>query len=235
MIRLAKYIADAGYCSRRAACRLIDAGDVTVNGRPAEHIDRVSDQDIVLVQGLRLKKPEAFSYFLYNKPVGVDCVCRDDDPSSIIHFMPSDADIPRLFPVGRLDKDSHGLMLLTNHGDLCQRILHPDFYHEKEYLVVVDKMIDTDFCREMATGVQYGEVSTKPCVIQKLGDCRFAITLTQGLNRQIRKMCQALGYRVVDLQRVRLLNIHLDNLPVGENRPLTVDEIQGLEVINNNF
>ena len=234
MIRLAKYIADAGYCSRRAACRLIDAGDVTVNGRPGAHIDRVSDQDVILVQGQRLQKPEAFSYFLYNKPVGVDCVCNPDDPSSIVHFMPAGTDIPRLFPVGRLDKDSHGLMLLTNHGELCQRILHPDFYHEKEYLVRVDQTIDMDFCHQMAAGVQYAEVSTKPCVVQQSGDDRFAITLTQGLNRQIRRMCQALERRVVDLQRVRLLNVHLGELSIGDSRPLTVDEIQGLEVINNN-
>ncbi|OED41112.1 23S rRNA pseudouridine synthase F [Endozoicomonas sp. (ex Bugula neritina AB1)] len=225
MIRLAKYIADAGHCSRRAACRLIESGEVLVNERSATHTDRVTDQDIIVVQGQSLQPREAFSYFLYNKPVGVDCVCNSNDPSSIIHVLPTAHNISRLFPVGRLDKDSHGLMLLTNHGDLCQRILHPDFYHEKVYRVTVNKPYDEEFCCQMASGVQYAQVTTKPCMIQRIDDHRFLLTLTQGLNRQIRKMCKALSYKVIDLQRIQLLNIHLGELPVNQHRPLTEGEI----------
>ncbi len=231
LIRLAKFIADAGLCSRRAACRLIDAGGVTVNGRQGLHIDRVSEQDEVLVRGECLQRPDYFSYFLYHKPAGIDCVCDSDDPDSIVHFIPSDI---RLFPVGRLDKDSRGLMLLTNHGELCQRILHPDFYHEKEYLVTVNKSLTADFCRQMSAGVQYGDICTKPCTVRRVSERCFSIILTQGLNRQIRKMCKALGFRVLDLQRVRLLDIHLDMLPEGDHRPLTPEEIQRLEAINSN-
>ena len=226
MIRLAKYIAGAGYCSRRAACRLIEAGEVLLNGRPALHTDRVSLNDQVVVQGQRLKPVTEYHYFLFNKPVGVDCVCNPSDPDSILHFMPSGEGIPRLFPVGRLDKDSHGLMLLTNHGELCQRLLHPDFYHEKEYRVVVDQPLTEGFFRAMAAGVEYGGIQTRPCQIYRVNDRCFNIILTQGLNRQIRRMCKALGYKVVDLQRVRLMSICLSDLPCSYFRVLTAEELQ---------
>ncbi|USE39079.1 pseudouridine synthase [Endozoicomonas sp. SCSIO W0465] len=137
MIRLAKFIADAGLCSRRQASRLIDSGCVLINGRPGLHIDRVNDSDSVTVDGRELKSTTGKTYFLYNKPVGIDSVCDVRNPASIVHRLPALNGNLRVFPVGRLDKDSHGLMLLTNHGELCQTLLHPDYYHEKEYLVTV--------------------------------------------------------------------------------------------------
>lgn len=228
MIRLSKFIADAGYCSRRQASRLIDSGCVLVNGRPGLHIDRITDSDCVTVDGHELKSVTEKIYFLYNKPVGVDSVCDVEDPASIVHYLPALNDNLRIFPVGRLDKDSHGLMLLTNHGELCQALLHPDYYHEKEYRVNVDKPVDEAFLLSMAAGVSYGDVTTKPCVVEKVASDTFTIVLTQGLNRQIRRMCQALGYRVMDLQRIRMVNLLLDGIEPNHHRLLRAEEISGL-------
>lgn len=220
MIRLAKYIADAGVCSRRAASRLIEAGEVEVNHRQAGHTDRVSDRDQVLVSGKIIEPFIEKVYFIYNKPIGIDCVCNPDDPASIIHHLPAGDNIPRLFPVGRLDKDSHGLMLLTNNGELCQRLMYPDFYHEKEYRVRVHREFDQKFSEQMSDGVCYNNIATRPCKIIPETPEIFRIVLTQGLNRQIRRMCQALGYRVVDLQRIRMINLALNDLPVGEYKQI---------------
>ncbi|WP_419536055.1 pseudouridine synthase [Endozoicomonas sp.] len=228
MIRLSKFIADAGFCSRRKASRLIDSGCVLLNGRLGLHIDRVTDSDCVTVDGRELKLTTEKIYFLYNKPVGVDSVCDIDDPASIVHHMPKLNELLRVFPVGRLDKDSHGLMLLTNHGELCQTLLHPDHYHEKEYLVTVNKPIDEAFLLSMAPGVRYGDVTTKPCRVTRVASHAFKIVLTQGLNRQIRRMCQALGYRVMDLQRIRMVNLLLDGTGPGQHRLLLDEEISGL-------
>lgn len=216
MIRLAKYIADAGVCSRRAACRLIEAGEVQVNGRQGQHVDRVSEHDQIQVSGQPIKPVQELVYYAYNKPAGIDCVCNPDDPNSIIHQIPVGDNIPRLFPVGRLDKDSHGLMLLTNDGALCQKLMHPDFYHEKEYIVRVDRPFVPEFCPKMAAGVSYGDITTRPCKIVPETKDSFRIILTQGLNRQIRRMCQALGYRVIDLQRIRVMNLELGELPTAK-------------------
>ena len=225
MIRLAKYIADAGHCSRRAASRLIDAGRVTVNDRPANHIDHVNDQDKIHIDGELLDSSNAKVYWLYNKPEGIDCVCKLDDENSIIHQLPK---TPRVFPVGRLDKDSHGLLLLTNDGELCHRLIHPDFLHEKEYRVSVDKRVDSEFMSAMSDGVSYNNIKTRPCRLEKLSDNSFLITLTEGKNRQIRRMCQAMGRKVVNLQRIRILNLHLSDLPANQIRPLTDSELATL-------
>ncbi|MRI34599.1 23S rRNA pseudouridine synthase F [Endozoicomonas sp. OPT23] len=219
--RLAKYIAEAGYCSRRGASRLIDADRVTVNNRPANHIDHVTDQDQIHIDGELLNIDAERVYWLYNKPVGIDCVCKTDDKSSIIHKLPTS---PRAFPVGRLDKDSHGLLLLTNDGELCHRLIHPDFFHEKEYQVTVDKPVTPTFIETMVTGVQYRDVKTRPCKVEQTATNTFFITLTEGKNRQIRRMCKALGYMVVDLQRLRILNLLLSDLGTDQIRPLTTSE-----------
>lgn len=228
MIRLAKFIADSGYCSRRAASRLIEAGAVKVNGRTGLHIDRVSGTDEITVEGKPVSLSADFHYLIYNKPVGVDCVCNPDDKNSIVNHFHSEI---RVFPVGRLDKDSHGLMLLTNDGELCQKLIHPDYFHEKEYRVQVDKPIDQAFCQMMTAGVQYENVTTRPCKIEAVSSNSFNITLTEGKNRQIRRMCKALGFRVIDLQRTRLLNLYLDSLPMNQTRPLTPEEIHDLKAL----
>ena len=228
MIRLSKYIADAGVCSRRQASRLIEDGLVQVNGRSGLHIDRIKDGDTVVVDGQSIMTNATKVYFLYNKPVGVDSVCDMADAASIIHHLPTPENNLRVFPVGRLDKDSHGLMLLTNHGELCQQLLHPDFYHEKEYLVCVDKPLSDDFLLSMSAGVRYGEIITKPCRIKKVSEQWFQIILTQGLNRQIRRMCRSLGYRVLELQRIRMVNLQLGDLRLNEHRKLTDNEVSAL-------
>lgn len=228
--RLAKWIAQSGYCSRRAAERLIAAGVVSVNGAVAKHTDAVNALDRVCINDEPLAGPPPLCYMLYHKPVGVDCNNRPHDPASlyqVLTLLPQ-----RLFAVGRLDKDSSGLLLLTNDGALCQRLLHPDFYHEKSYRVDTDKAITADFIANMATGVrwQLGEkvYQSRPCKVEQSGTRQFYITLTQGLHRQIRYMCKALGYRVTALQRERLLNLQLNGLPVAALRELSEAELTQL-------
>ncbi|NMH65863.1 23S rRNA pseudouridine(2604) synthase RluF [Shewanella salipaludis] len=229
--RLAKYLALCGLGSRRHACRLIDAGLVTFNGRPASHRDRVSLDghetclDDIRVAGVRLRPPQAPSYWLFNKPVGVDCRLLAQDPCSLLHLLPAG---PRLYPVGRLDKDSRGLLLLTNDGELTHSLMHPDFGHSKTYHVRLNLALDAAFLTQMAQGVSYKGISTLPCDTRRLTDDSFEIVLTQGLNRQIRRMSQALGYRVMDLQRVALMRLELGDLAEGQMRPLTEQEIAGL-------
>ncbi|WP_152558708.1 pseudouridine synthase [Endozoicomonas numazuensis] len=226
LTRLSKWIADSGYCSRRAACRLIEAGHVNVNGLPGKHTDRVSANDVIHVEQHLIQPFPELEYQIYNKPVGIDCVCSEEDPDSIIHQLKGKQ---RVFPAGRLDKDSHGLLLLTNDGALCQKILHPDFFHEKEYCVVVDKAITPLFCLQMAQGVEYNGTRTRPCKIIQTDTHTFLITLTQGMNRQIRKMCRSLGYTVTHLQRTRLVNLQLDGLSSGTFRDLTSEEVKTLK------
>lgn len=227
-IRLARYIAMSGYCSRRQASRYIDAGEVSLNGRLAQHIDHVKAGDVVQLAGQLLSLITAFSYWLFNKPVGVDCNLRAHHSASLLHLLPPEAG--RIYPVGRLDKDSHGLLLLTDDGDLCQRLIHPDFYHPKTYQVQVDRPFDEAFLTAMAAGVQLREGLTRPCQVQGLVPDRFEMVLTQGLNRQIRKMAQMLGYKVIDLQRVALANLTLDGLGAGEWRQLSAAEVEALQL-----
>ncbi|MCW7551857.1 RNA pseudouridine synthase [Endozoicomonas gorgoniicola] len=226
MIRIAKYIAGSGLCSRRAACRLIESGHVQLNDRVAIHTDRVSNDDTIVVNGQTIVPPAAYNYYMYNKPVGIDCVCNPQDADSIVHQINTPV---RVFPVGRLDKDSHGLMLLTNDGELCQRLLHPDYYHEKEYRVTVDKPLTGQFLKTMSLGVSYGNVTTLPCQVKRQSDNIFLITLTQGMNRQIRRMCKALGYRVIKLQRLRIKSLRLGDLPLNQLQPLPNDQVLELK------
>ena len=231
-MRLSHYLAVCGVASRRQSSRLIDAGRVTINGQLARHTDRVNPNDrlIVLVDGVSIGAPQHKQYWLYHKPVGIDCRLLSDDPHSLLHVLPES---PRLYPAGRLDKDSRGLLLLTNDGELTQALMHPVFHHPKTYVVQVDKPITADFLLMMAQGVSYDEVQTRPCWVKPLSKAsdenRFEIVLTQGLNRQIRRMCQALGYKVIDLFRTELGGICLDNLPETTMRPLTAAELTDLK------
>ncbi|WP_299008771.1 pseudouridine synthase [uncultured Shewanella sp.] len=236
-IRLAKYLAMTGLCSRRAATRHIRDGRITLNARLATHIDTVtlnirengsnlaSIDDIILFDNKIISNIEAKSYWLFHKAVGTDSRLLQDDPSSLLHLLPQS---PRLYPVGRLDKDSRGLLLLTNDGTLTHRLLHPNFKHKKTYQVRLDTEFDDTFLESMAKGVQYKNITTQPCIINRISKVQFEIVLTQGLNRQIRRMCQALGYRVVDLKRTSIESLTLGPLPEGKKRELTQTEVTQL-------
>mgnify|MGYP003111061130 CR=1 FL=1 len=230
-MRLAKYLALTGYCSRRAATRLIRDGHVEINGRAANHIDTVTliessegqyCQDKVVVDGALIQTIEPKAYWLFNKAVGTDSRLLADLPSSLLHLLPKS---PRLYPVGRLDKDSRGLLLLTNDGELTHRLMHPDFGHHKTYHVQVNRDFEQDFLEKMATGVSYKDVTTLPCTISRMAADRYEIILTQGLNRQIRRMSQALGFKVIDLKRISIQSLQLGDLAEGEMRPLSQTEL----------
>ncbi|OEG74210.1 23S rRNA pseudouridine synthase F [Shewanella colwelliana] len=236
-MRLAQYIALTGHCSRRAATRLIRDGRVTIAGRIANHIDQINlsltTQELqpcaalnIMVDGLPLGPIETKQYWMLHKKVGTDCRLLAHDPTSLIHLLPKQ---PRLYPVGRLDKDSRGLLLLTNDGALTQSLMHPDFHHRKYYQVQVARAFDDTFLQQMAAGVSYKDVTTLPCKITRLSTDRFEIVLTQGLNRQIRRMSQALGFKVIDLKRIAIESLQLGNLTEGELRPLTYAEESSLK------
>jgi 23S rRNA pseudouridine2604 synthase len=224
--RLNKFLSEAGYCSRRAADKLIEEGRVTVNGKHPEMGTKVSSTDEVSVDGRVISiKKKSRVYIAFNKPVGV--VCTTDtrvEKNNIIDFInyPS-----RIFPIGRLDKDSEGLILLTDDGDIVNKILRSSNNHEKEYIVRVDKPISQTFVKRMSEGVPILDTMTKPCRVQKLSRDSFKIVLTQGLNRQIRRMCSYLDYEVESLKRVRIMNINLMS-DVGEYRNLTKEELNTL-------
>lgn len=224
--RLNKFLSEAGYCSRRAADKLIEEGRVTVNGKHPEMGTKVSSTDEVSVDGKVVSiKKKSRVYIAFNKPVGV--VCTTDtrvEKNNIIDFInyPS-----RIFPIGRLDKDSEGLILLTDDGDIVNKILRSSNNHEKEYIVRVDKPISQTFVKRMSEGVPILDTMTKPCRVQKLSRDSFKIVLTQGLNRQIRRMCSYLDYEVENLKRVRIMNINLMS-DVGEYRNLTKEELNTL-------
>ena len=222
--RLAKYIGHAGVCSRRQASRLFDLGEVTVNGRPANHIDHVDESDEIMVQGMELEGPANKVLYAYHKPVGIDCKLKPEDPNSLIHHLPQGE---RVYPIGRLDKDSRGLLLLTNDGELCHQLIHPDHHQEKEYLVEVNKHLNADFCEKMAEGVPVDGQITLPCEVSLVDDRHFKIILKQGLNRQIRKMAKYCGYKVIDLYRVRIANYVLNPNEVSENtyQAITLNEL----------
>lgn len=221
--RINKYLSEVGYCSRRAADLLIEQGRVTINDKIPEMGTKVVDGDVVKVDGRRITEPKDEPVYLaFNKPVGI--VCTTDtrvEKNNIIDFI----NYPkRIFPIGRLDKPSEGLILLTNDGDIVNKILRARNHHEKEYLVTVDKPITQQFLQSMGDGVPILDTVTRKCKIEKIGTYRFKIILTQGLNRQIRRMCEYLGYEVRKLKRVRIMNVNLD-VPVGKWRHLTVDEL----------
>ncbi|GGI76137.1 pseudouridine synthase [Shewanella hanedai] len=234
-MRLAKYLALTGLCSRRAATRYIRDGQITLDGRLANHIDTVtlanssetaSCLEMLTFEGQPIAGVEMKQYRVLHKAVGTDSRLLIDDPASLLHLLPS---TPRLYPVGRLDKDSRGLLLLTNDGELTQTLMHPDFGHSKIYHVRVDRAFGDDFLQLMAQGVSYRDVTTNPCSMTRLADDQFEITLTQGLNRQIRRMSQALGFKVVDLKRVQLQTLALGALNEGEMRALTIEEVAALK------
>ncbi|SFN88786.1 ribosomal large subunit pseudouridine synthase F [Bizionia echini] len=228
LTRLNKYLSEAGYCSRRAADKLIEAGRVTINGVVPEMGTKVTETDVVEVDGKEIKgKDNAFVYLAFNKPVGI--VCTTDtrvEKDNIIDFIKYPK---RIFPIGRLDKPSEGLIFLTDDGDIVNKILRASNNHEKEYIVTVDKPISQTFIEHMSKGIYLEELdkTTKKCEVEKLGTHEFKIILTQGLNRQIRRMCEYLNYEVETLKRVRIMNIKLD-VPVGKYREFTKTELTEL-------
>lgn len=221
--RLNKFISESGYCSRREADKLIEKGLVTINGLKAEMGSKVSDKDEVLVNQQPLKTLHKKIYIALNKPVGITCTTDLKDPKNIIDFM---AYKERIFPIGRLDKHSEGLIFLTNDGDIVNKILRAGNQHEKEYVVRVDRPFTDAFIKEMQSGVPILDTVTLPCKVTKVNHDTFNIILTQGLNRQIRRMCETLGYEVKMLRRIRIMNVDLKGLDVGMWRYLTKKELQ---------
>ena len=225
--RINKYLSEVGYCSRRVADKLIEEGRVTINGEIPEIGTKVEENDQVEVEGQRIERSakQKNIYLAFNKPVGIVCTTdRRVDPDNIIDFIKYPT---RIFPIGRLDKPSEGLILLTNDGDIVNKILRARNNHEKEYVVSVNRPINRDFIQSMSNGVQILDTITKNCFVKQLGAKKFKIILTQGLNRQIRRMCESLGYRVRSLKRVRIMNIKLD-VPTGQYREFTKGEISEL-------
>ena len=223
MIRINKFISATGFCSRREADRLVETGRVTLNGRVAVLGDKATDEDEVEIDGKPLVTKKAGVYIAFNKPVGITCTTERHVAGNIIDFI----DHPeRIFPVGRLDKPSEGLIFLTSDGDIVNKILRAGNNHEKEYIVTVDKAVTPDFVSRMANGVPVLDTITKKCFVRKDGQFVFTIILTQGLNRQIRRMCNYLGYQVIKLKRVRIMNVTLQGIPVGKWRNLTDIEMQ---------
>ena len=224
-MRLNKYISETGICSRREADKWIDAGRVTCNGQPAALGTRIADGDVVCIDGEPIGAKKKQVYIALNKPVGVTCTTESHVEDNIIDLI---GHPERIFPIGRLDKDSEGLILLTNNGDIVNEILRSENNHEKEYIVTVDRPITDLALTMMAGGVKIMGEPTKPCKVSRIGPESFRMILTQGLNRQIRRMCSALGYKARRLQRVRIMNIHLGTLGSGQWRPLTDSELAGL-------
>ena len=220
-IRLNKYIASSGLCSRREADTLIESGKVTINGETAVQGSKVMDGDVVLVNGMKVTPDDDMVYIAFNKPLGDTCTTDKRDPSNIIDYIGFDE---RIFPVGRLDKNSSGLILLTNDGSIVNKLLRAENGHEKEYLVTVNKPYDKNFIRSMESGVPVLGQLTLPCKLKPSGDKTFKIILHQGLNRQIRRMCEYLGYKVTRLKRIRFMNITLGDLETGKWRYLTASE-----------
>ena len=227
-IRLNKFLSDAGVCSRRAADKAIEAGEVFVNGKPAVMGQRIMTSDTVEYEGKFVSNDNKKKVLIaYNKPAGIVCTAEKREKNNIIDHLKYPE---RIYPIGRLDKDSTGLILLTNQGDLVNKIMRAVNAHEKEYIVSVDKEITGDFIKKMSGGVYLDEleVTTRKCKVKKLSKYEFNIVLTQGLNRQIRRMCQMLGYRVKTLKRVRIMNIELSDLKEDTYRDVTAEELKVL-------
>ncbi len=222
---LNKYISESGFCSRREADKYIEQCRVTINGKDAHKGNRVKPGDEVRVDGeiIKKKKQSAAVYMAFNKPKGITCTTDTKDKTNIIDYINYQT---RIFPIGRLDKRSDGLIFLTNDGDIVNKILRAGNGHEKEYIVTVDKPITLDFILKMRNGIRIQGVMTQKCFVKQEGDNRFRIILTQGLNRQIRRMCEALEYNVTSLKRIRIMNITLNNLPQGKWRYFTAEEIE---------
>ena len=224
-MRLNKYISEAGICSRREADALIAGGRVTINGKKAELGTQVGEDDDVRIDGKPVGAPKKHVYIALNKPVGIECTTARGVPDNIVDFV----NYPeRIFPIGRLDKASEGLILLTNNGDIVNEILRSENKHEKEYLVSVKKPVTQDFLAGMAGGVPILGTVTKKCKVKRVSRFVFSIVLTQGLNRQIRRMCEYFGFEITRLQRVRIINLTLGKLKPGQWRKLSMEEVRGL-------
>ncbi|MDF2933491.1 MAG: rluF [Chryseobacterium sp.] len=227
--RINKYLSEVGFCSRRAADKLLEEGRITINGKVPEMGTKISDEDVVEVDGKPIRDSEDKPiYIAFNKPVGI--VCTTDTKREIDNIIEYINHPKRIFPIGRLDKPSEGLILLTNDGDIVNKILRGKNNHEKEYLVRVDKPLNTKFLEKMRNGVPILDTVTKKCEVERIDDMTFRIVLTQGLNRQIRRMCEFLGYEVKKLKRIRIMNIKLD-LPLGKWRDLTDEELSELNIL----
>ena len=222
-INLNKYISSTGICSRREAEKLIVDGKVTINGKPTQLGNRVFEGDIVKINGELLKSKPKTLYIAYNKPVGIVCTTDSKERNNIVRAINH---TERLFPIGRLDKPSQGLIFLTNDGDIVNKILRAGNNHQKEYIVSVNQPITSEFIQKMSNGIPILGTVTKKCLVEQISKTSFKIILTQGLNRQIRRMCEYLNYEVTKLVRTRIMNVSLDNLAEGTWRELTNEEMQ---------
>jgi 23S rRNA pseudouridine2604 synthase len=225
--RINKYLSEIGFCSRRAADRMIDDGRIEINGAIPEMGTKVSEEDEIrvdgkIVQNQNIKKV----YIALNKPIGIVCTTDNEvEPDNIVDYVNYPT---RIFPIGRLDKPSEGLIFLTNDGDIVNKILRARNNHDKEYVVTVDRRITSEFMNKMSNGIPILDTVTKKCEVKEMSSYKFKITLTQGLNRQIRRMCEFLDYRVIKLKRIRIMDVELGDLRVGEWRHLTQDELDGI-------
>lgn len=226
-IRINKFLSEAGVCSRREADRKIENGEVTINDRVAIAGDKVLPSDKVYVNGRPVQKEEEMILLVLNKPAGIVCTAEKREKNNVIDFLKYPK---RIYPIGRLDKDSEGLLLMTNNGELVNKIMRAGNMHEKEYIVTVNKPVTDSFIRGLAGGVPLVELetTTRKCKVEKIANRKFRIILTQGLNRQIRRMCEYFGYRVEKLERIRIMNIKLGELKPGEYREVTKEEYQKL-------
>jgi len=220
-LRINKFISETGYCSRREADKLVDRGLVTINGVKAELGSQAEEGDDVRINGKPIKEKRKHVYIALNKPIGITSTTEQHIQGNIVDFVGHDE---RIFPIGRLDKDSEGLILMTNDGDIVNRILRSEGRHEKEYIVTVDRSVTPSFLRGMSTGVKILGEMTLPCTVTRMTDRVFRIILTEGKNRQIRRMCSAFGYEVRKLKRIRIMNIHLGEMATGSWRELTPAE-----------
>lgn len=224
-ISLNKYLSNTGLCSRREADKLIEDGKVTLNGVIAKKGNRVEVGDSVLLDGKPIESKQDFVYIMFNKPQGIVCTTDQSEPQNIVDFIGYEK---RIFPIGRIDKGSEGLILLTNDGDIVNKILRAGNMHEKEYIVEVNQPITDEFIRSMQNGIPILGTKTKKCVVNRIDDYSFSIILTQGLNRQIRRMCEYLDYRVTFLKRTRIMHLRLRGLRRGEWRYLLDSELEQL-------
>lgn len=226
-IRINKFLSEAGVCSRREADRQVELGNITIDGKVAETGARVLPGQSVLFQGKKVLKEEEMILIAFHKPVGIVCTAEKREKNNVIDYI----NYPkRIYPIGRLDKDSEGLLLLTNNGDIVNKMMRSGNMHEKEYIVTVNRPVTESFIHGLANGVPLAELNTmtRKCHVKRIGKKQFKIILTQGLNRQIRRMCEYFGYRVEKLVRTRIMNIELGDLPVGTYRDVTPEEYRQL-------
>ncbi len=224
-IRINKFLSEAGICSRREADRYIEEGKVRIDGQTAQMGSKVTKDSEVTFCNKPIKKEEKLVLIAFNKPEGIVCTTDHHEPDNIVDYIGYGM---RIYPIGRLDKDSEGLILLTNDGNIVNKILRAENNHEKEYIVTINKEITAEFLKKMSLGVPILDTVTKPCKVDQIDKYTFSIILTQGLNRQIRRMCEYLDYRVTNLRRIRIMNIRLGRLKVGDYRNVTEKEIEEL-------